>query len=51
MGKSDAQRKRAERKRMREAGYVLRQFWVYPDDWPRVRAYLRQFKRPKVSTP
>ena len=38
--KSPAERKRDERERMREAGYVLRQFWVHPKDWERVQRYL-----------
>jgi hypothetical protein len=42
--KDAAERKRAERKRMRKAGYVLRQFWIHPKDWLRVRKYLQRFK-------
>jgi hypothetical protein len=38
--KSVAERKRDERERMRDAGFVLRQFWVHPQDWPRVQRYL-----------
>ena len=38
--KSVAERKRDERERMRDAGFVLRQFWVHPQDWPRVQKYL-----------
>jgi hypothetical protein len=38
--KSAAERKRAERARMRAEGLVLRQFWVHPKDWPRVEKYL-----------
>jgi len=34
--KSVAERKRDERERMRKSGFVLRQFWVHPKDWPRV---------------
>lgn len=37
---SAAERKRAERTRMRAEGYVLRQFWVHPKDWDRVQRYL-----------
>lgn len=29
---TDAERKRAERERMRAQGYVLKQVWVHPDD-------------------
>lgn len=38
--KSAAERKREERERMRDNGFVLRQFWVHPKDWPRVQTYL-----------
>jgi hypothetical protein len=27
---------------MRDAGYVLRQLWVHPKDWPLVQTYLRR---------
>jgi len=36
--------KRAERQRMRDAGFVLRQIWVRPEDWERIQNYLRRFK-------
>lgn len=45
MSRTAAQRKAAERERMREAGYVLRQFWVHPQDWPRVQAYLKRVNK------
>jgi hypothetical protein len=35
-----AERKQAERERMRARGFVLRQFWVHPKDWARVQKYL-----------
>jgi hypothetical protein len=41
-----AKRKQAERQRMRKAGYVLRHVWVKDKDWPRVKAYLRRFRKP-----
>jgi hypothetical protein len=40
-----ARRKRDERKRMRKAGYVLRQFWIHPKHWQRVQKYLQRFKQ------
>lgn len=43
--KTPAQRKRDERTRMRERGFVLRQFWVHPKDWDRVRKYLERVMR------
>jgi len=27
---------------MRRAGFVLRQFWVHPKDWPLVQRYLKR---------
>jgi hypothetical protein len=42
---SAARRKRAERDRRRKAGFVLRQIWVRPGDWPRVRRYLEGLDR------
>jgi len=42
--KDAAERKRDERRRMRKAGYVLRQFWIHPKDWQRVQKYLQRFK-------
>jgi hypothetical protein len=41
--KDSAERKRDERKRMRKAGFVLRQFWIHPKDWLRVQKYLQRF--------
>ena len=45
-GSSAAGRKRAERDRRRKAGFVLRQIWVRPSDWPRVKRYLESIERP-----
>ncbi len=42
---SAAARKRAERDRRRQAGFVLRQIWVRPDQWPRVKRYLQALER------
>jgi hypothetical protein len=38
--KAAAERKRQERKRMYDQGYVLRHVWVRAADWPRVQKYL-----------
>jgi hypothetical protein len=35
-----AERKRQERKRMYDQGYILRHVWVRPADWSRVQKYL-----------
>ena len=43
---SAARRKRAERERRRKAGFVLRQIWVRPGDWPRVKRFLDALDRP-----
>lgn len=44
--KSAAERKAAERKRMRSIGLVLIQAWVHPKDLVKARAYLyRLLKR------
>ena len=37
MTKPPAERKQDERARMRAAGFVLRQVWVHPADWPLVK--------------
>lgn len=42
---SAAERKRAERARMRAKGYILRQFWVHPKDWALVQKYLLRVNR------
>jgi hypothetical protein len=44
----DKARKAAERARMRERGFVLRQMWVHPEDWEAVREYVER-KRKKRS--
>ena len=43
--KTAAERKRDERRRMRAAGFVLRQLWVHPLDWPAVRAYVERKRK------
>jgi hypothetical protein len=45
MPKTAAERKQDERERMRERGYVLRQFWVHPLDAERVRSYVDRLNR------
>jgi hypothetical protein len=43
-----AARKRTERDRRREAGFVPREIWIRPADWPRVQKYLARIdKRPR----
>jgi hypothetical protein len=38
--KSTAERVQELRDRMRAAGFVLRQVWVHPGDWERVKAFI-----------
>jgi hypothetical protein len=47
-GKSAAQRKADERTRMRSLGLVLRQVWVHPKDWERVRRYIERLLKRRV---
>lgn len=39
-----ARKKREERQRMRLKGYILRQMWVHPKDWPSVSAMVVALK-------
>lgn len=43
--KTAAERKQDERERMRARGFVLRQVWVHPKDWERVKAYLARVNK------
>jgi hypothetical protein len=45
MAKSDAEKQRDRRERMRAAGYVLRQLWVHPKDWDAVKKYVMRAMR------
>jgi len=38
--KTDSERKRNERNRKRKDGYVLKQIWVKPEHWDRVKKYI-----------
>jgi hypothetical protein len=44
-----AARKKIERDRRREAGFVPREFWVRPADWPRVEKYLLRVNKKKAG--
>lgn len=46
-----AQRKAAERARLREQGFVLKEVWVRPDDWPRLQAYAARLAGPVAPAP
>jgi hypothetical protein len=43
--KPDAERQRDTRRRMRRAGFVLRQLWVHPEDWSAVKRYVEQKRK------
>jgi hypothetical protein len=43
------ERKAAERARQREAGLVLRQIWVLPEDWDRVQKYLARIAKERAK--
>jgi hypothetical protein len=45
IARTAAERKQDERERMRARGFVLRQVWVHPKDWPRVQKYLDRVKK------
>lgn len=40
MGKTEAERKAAERTRRRAAGFQPKEIWVHPLDWPVVKRLL-----------
>jgi len=44
MNKSAAELKRKDRARKREAGYILKQIWVKPENWPKIKKYLDKQK-------
>jgi len=41
--KTAAELKRTVRENKRKAGFVCKQIWIRPHDWPKVRAYLAKF--------
>lgn len=47
--KSDAERKRDERGRMRLAGFIQRTLWVHPLDWPAVKAYVERKRKQRAA--
>lgn len=51
LGKSPRERKADERARMRALGFVLRQFWVHPKDWPKVQKYLLSVNKKRFPKP
>jgi len=47
--KTAAERKADERKRMRRLGYVLRQAWVHPGDWPAIKKRIEEARAKRVA--
>jgi hypothetical protein len=45
MGRTVAERQRAMRERMRRQGFVLRQLWVHPLDWPAVKDIVERMRK------
>jgi hypothetical protein len=48
--KTNAERQRDTRRRMRAAGFVLRQLWVHPTDWDAVRRYVEQKRKAREKS-
>lgn len=46
---SPAERKRAERDRHKAAGRVRRDVWLYPADWPAVRALVEKLNGARAA--
>lgn len=42
IAKSSAEKMRDLRDRMRAAGFVLRQVWVHPGDWAKIKALIHR---------
>jgi hypothetical protein len=51
--KSNAERQKSFRDRMKRLGFVLRQVWVHPLDWADVKRYAerKRQQRDKVGKP
>jgi hypothetical protein len=47
--KTEAQRKQAERERYRQAGLVILQVPVHPDDRPAARRYVERLNRRRLK--
>lgn len=48
--KSDAERKRDERQRMRAKGLVLVQVWVHPENRERLRKYVARLNKQRGTS-
>jgi hypothetical protein len=45
MGKSDAERKQAERGRKADQGLKRYEFWLHPSEWPAVRKFVAGLRK------
>jgi hypothetical protein len=49
MNKKAAELKRQNRERMRAAGFVIKQIWVRPADWPLVQKLVNKLRKQERS--
>jgi hypothetical protein len=42
-------RKVEHRERMRKAGFVLKQVWVHPDDWPALQRMMERKRKMRME--
>jgi hypothetical protein len=47
--KTGNKRKVEHRERMREAGFVLKQVWVHPDDWPALQRMIERRRKKRAG--
>ena len=45
----EASKKRNQRARMRREGYVLKQVWVRPEHWAKVKRFIERLAKGKKS--
>lgn len=45
MPKDEAAAKRGQRERMRLEGYILKQIWVRPSEWPLVKRHIERLAK------
>ena len=51
MGKTAAERKREQRQRRRDEGWMAFEVWVHLEDWPRVKRYLDRLNKARGGYP
>ena len=47
--KGAAQRKALERQRKKDAGFVKKEFWCRPEDWPKIETFLKKLNKQLAS--